>query len=106
MCQSICQSFSVEYIVNFLVYLHYLAPVQKKKSLLYFIKWIFNSNPSIKLLIPKCDFVVCTLTKHSLEPIKFKDLKHEKKLICLVEFAFAAQISEIHTMLKYQGIQL
>lgn len=53
-----------------------------------------------------CDFVVCTLRKHSLEPIKFKDLKHEKKkLICLVEFAFAAQISEIHTLLKYQGIK-
>lgn len=68
MCQSICQSFSVEYIVNFLVYLHYLAPVQKKKfALLYKVK---------------------------------------KKLICLVEFAFAAQISEIHTMLKYQGIKL
>lgn len=53
-----------------------------------------------------CDFVVCTLRKHSLEPIKFKYLKHEKKqLICLVEFAFAAQISEIHTLLKYQGIK-
>lgn len=26
-----------------------------------------------------CDFVVCTLRKHLLEPIKFKDLKHEKK---------------------------
>lgn len=77
------------------------STVSLEKSLSDLIKGIFNSNPSIKPLLPNWDLpsVLWALTKHPFEPIESIDLKFLTwKTVFLVALASAARVSEIHAL--------
>ncbi|XP_062613927.1 uncharacterized protein LOC134275683 [Saccostrea cucullata] len=77
------------------------STVSSEKSLSDLIKGIFNSNPSIKPLLPNWDLpsVLWALTKHPFEPIESMDLKFLIwKTVFLVALASASRVSELHAL--------